>query len=62
ILGRASANVSEPNIRNWFDYFENYLKEDGNYEIMQDLSRIFNANETGFQLNPLPKKVLAKRG
>ena len=56
------ANVSESNIKNWFDNVEKYLKDDGHLKILKDPTRIFNADENGFQLYPQPKKVLAKRG
>ena len=38
------------------------MKEEGFFEILSDPSRVFNADETGFELNPQPKKVLARRG
>ena len=39
-LGRASANVSENNLRNWFNHVEQYLKEEGFFEILSDPSRV----------------------
>nr|CAI5866984.1 unnamed protein product [Callosobruchus analis] len=47
----ASGNVSGENIR-----------EEGYMEILNDPSRVFNADESGFQLCPKTKKVLAPRG
>lgn len=61
-LTRASANVSENNLRNWFKNVESFLENKGNIDLLQQPSRIFNIDESGFQLNPKPKKVLAKRG
>ena len=61
-LGRASANVSEANLRNWFKNVENFLEQKGLSDLLKQPSRIFNIDESGFQLNPKPKKVLAKKG
>lgn len=58
----ASANVSEQNIRKWFQQIENILKEEQLFEILDDPSRIFNGDETGFQLCPKQGKVLAQKG
>ncbi|KAL0852380.1 hypothetical protein ABMA28_000577 [Loxostege sticticalis] len=58
----ASANVSEQNIRKWFQQIENLLKEEQLFEILSDPNRIFNGDETGFQLCPKQGKVLAQKG
>lgn len=47
----ASANVSEENVRNWFKQIENTLTAE-ELKILDDPSRIYNGDETGFQLCP----------
>lgn len=58
----ASAKVSETDIKKWFQQIEFYLKEKDYCDILRDPSRIFNADETNFQLCPQNKKVLAPKG
>lgn len=58
----ASGNVSEYNIRSWFEKIEIYLKEENYFYILNDPQRVFNADETGFQLCPKNKKVLVPKG
>lgn len=58
----ASSNVSESNIRSWFNDIEQYLNEKHYFEILQDPSRMFNGYETCFQLCPKTGKVLAPKG
>ncbi|XP_044753622.1 chaetoglobosin A biosynthesis cluster protein C-like [Coccinella septempunctata] len=58
----SSANVSESDIRGWFTNIENYLKENDLFQILEDPSRIFNADETNFQLCPKTKTVIAPKG
>jgi hypothetical protein len=58
----ASANVSEADIRSWFQQIETYLKEEDLFQILDDPIRVFNSDETNFQLCPKTKKVIAPRG
>ncbi|KAJ3631837.1 hypothetical protein MTP99_012943 [Tenebrio molitor] len=58
----ASANVSEADIRSWFQQIETYLKEEDLFQILDDSIRVFNSDETNFQLCPKTKKVIAPRG
>lgn len=58
----ASSNVSESNIRKWFNDIEQYLKEKQFFEILQDPTRVFNGDETCFMLCPKTGKVLAPKG
>lgn len=58
----ASSNVSESNIRKWFNDIEQYLHEKGYFEILQDATRVFNGDETCFLLCPKTGKVLAPKG
>jgi hypothetical protein len=59
---KASANVSENDLRKWFTNIESYLREEGYLEILTDLSRVFNGDETCFLLCPKGNKVLAPKG
>lgn len=59
---RASAVVSESDIRNWFDSVEKLLDDVNLKQILEDSSRIFNGDETGFQLSPKTGKVLSIKG
>lgn len=58
----ASANVSEKDIKGWFHKIELYLKENNNFDILQDSSRVFNGDESNFQLCPKSGKVISLRG
>ncbi|KAI4466272.1 homeobox-like domain superfamily [Holotrichia oblita] len=58
----ASANVSESNIKKWFAEIEDYLTSKGFREILDDPTRVMNADETCFHLCPKNNKVLAPRG
>lgn len=64
VVSRASANVSENNIRGWHQQVTEYFTEKGLMNILQDHPEfVFNGDESGFQLAPdIKGKVLAKRG
>jgi hypothetical protein len=47
----ASANVSEADIRSCFQQIETYLKEEDLFQILDDPTRVFNSDETNFQLS-----------
>jgi hypothetical protein len=58
----SSAAVSEQDIRNWFIGIETYLKDNSYFTILSDPSRVFNGDESNFQLCPKSGKVIAMRG
>lgn len=58
----ASGNVSETNIKKWFDDLYQYLTEEKLADILNDPVRVFNGDETGFSLCPKTKSVLGPRG
>ena len=58
----ASSCVSEENIRKWFDEAQEYIRANNLEEIMRDPSRIFNRDETWFQICPSTGRVLAEKG
>jgi hypothetical protein len=64
-LTRAAANVSQSDIINYInnvrDDLKTMLKENFD-EVMNDPSAFGNTDETNFELNPVPSKVLANKG
>lgn len=61
-VSAASSTVSEQDIRKWFEGIYSYLCEKGYKEVLEHPERIFNADETNFQLCPQNKRVIAPRG
>lgn len=59
---RSSACVSEDDIRRWFTTIQAYLAKEDLLHLLNDSSRWINCDETGFELNPRPGKVLAAKG
>nr|CAH7753587.1 unnamed protein product [Callosobruchus chinensis] len=58
----ASACVSEQDIRNWFTNIREYIKQKSLQKVLEDSSRIFNSDESGFQICPSTGKVFAMKG
>lgn len=58
----ASATVSEPDIRSWFQKIMQYLRANGLEDVLTDPRRILNGDETGFPFDPVTKAVLASKG
>jgi len=52
----ASSTVAEMDIRKWFKQIEQYFQEKKLTDVLKDPSRIFNGDETNFQLCPKTKK------
>lgn len=59
---QSSACVSENDIRKWFSEIHSYFAENDLLNVFDDPSRIFNGDESGFQLCPKTGKVLAIKG
>lgn len=59
---QSSACVSESDIRKWFSEIEDYLSQNNLLNIFNEPSRIYNGDESGFQLCPKTGKVLAEKG
>ena len=57
----ASSCVSEENIRKTFDEMQEYIRENNLEELMDEPSRIFNGDETGFQICLSTGCVLAEK-
>ncbi|XP_072398392.1 uncharacterized protein [Diabrotica undecimpunctata] len=54
--------LTEIDIRNWFQEVSNYFKDNGYSDILKHAHRIFNADETAISLCPKTGKVLAPKG
>ncbi|CAH2017123.1 unnamed protein product [Acanthoscelides obtectus] len=61
-VSAASARVSEKDIRLWFSELETYIKGNDLEDVISDPTRVYNADETGFEVSPSTGKVFAKRG
>lgn len=57
-ITKARASVTKEGIERWFGEVTNYLREEGYLHIMQDPTRIFNADESGFMMCPKTDKVI----
>jgi len=58
----ASSRVSGEGMRKWFDEVQEYIRENNLEEVMDDHSRIFNGDETSFQIWSSTGPVLAENG
>jgi len=54
--------VSEENVRKRFDEVQEYIRENNLEGVMDDPSRMFNGDETVFQICPSAGSVLAEKG
>jgi hypothetical protein len=54
--------VSEESIRKWFGEVQEYIRENNLEEILDDPSRIFSGDETGFQRCLSKARILAEKG
>ncbi|XP_066985006.1 uncharacterized protein [Macrobrachium rosenbergii] len=61
-LSSARKSISVQVIKQWFHDLQQYLAEEDMSEILNDPSRIFNIDESGFSLSPKTGKVLAEKG
>ncbi|KAG5865583.1 hypothetical protein JTB14_018158 [Gonioctena quinquepunctata] len=61
-VSAASSAISEQDIRKWFDGIHSYLSQKGYSEVLEHPEKLFNADETNFQLCPQNKRVIAPKG
>lgn len=61
-ITRTSACVTEDDIRRWFATIHSYLENEDLMHLLNDSTRWINGDETGYELNPKPGKVLAAKG
>lgn len=59
---KASSCVSENDIREWFHEVRSYINEKGISEVLNQPHRVFNADETNFQICQSTGLVLAEKG
>ncbi|KAJ8896804.1 hypothetical protein PR048_002149 [Dryococelus australis] len=52
IISKGRARLIEENIRHWFKELEEHLNEENCSDILLDVDRIYNADETGVQCCP----------
>lgn len=57
-INAARARVTEKHIREWFEELRTYLESENALDILDNPSRIFNADESGFQTCPKTGRVL----
>lgn len=61
-VNKGRAVITEECIRRWFQELQKILEDNNSSDVMEDPSRIFNADESGFSLCPKMGKVLAPKG
>lgn len=61
-INTARASVSEASIRHWHEEIRSYLASENAEDILEDPTRIFNSDESGFATNPKSGLVLGPRG
>ena len=49
------------NLKYWFNELKDYLAEVKHADILEDPSRLYNCDETGFPLMPKTKKVITSK-
>ncbi|XP_058450305.1 LOW QUALITY PROTEIN: tigger transposable element-derived protein 6-like [Malaya genurostris] len=59
---KASANVTELDIRNWFKEVLTVLEEEGLSEVLMSAGSVLNGDESSFYLDPSIDKVISRRG
>ena len=62
ILSKARASVTEKDIRKWFD-LKQYLTEKDAYDILENLSRVYNIHIDETRMSSCPKidKILGEK-
>lgn len=61
-LSRAAAAVTKADIRKWFSLIQKTMVEDGYAGILNDPSRIYNCDESGFCLAPPKSSAYVEKG
>lgn len=54
--------VKKQSIKNWFQEIKPYLTENNLLLILENSSRVFNSDESGFYVCPKGEKVLCQKG
>ena len=61
-LGRASAVHTESDLKNFFESIYKYFVKENLLDILNRPEAWWNADESGFEMNPVPRKVYARKG
>ncbi|KAJ8950057.1 hypothetical protein NQ314_008063 [Rhamnusium bicolor] len=61
-LTATRASVTEEKLRNWFQEVDTFLKSEKQTDILNHPERIFNCDESAFQICPKSNKVIGPRG
>lgn len=61
-LSKIRADVTEQNVRAWFEEVKSYLKSINAEDVLEAPERIFNLDETSFWLCPKTGKVICAKG
>lgn len=61
-ISRSRANVTEGNLREWFERTRRFCEISNCIDALADPKRIYNLDETAFFLSPEPGRVMAKKG
>ena len=61
-LGKASAIVCEEDVDRFFGKFYSWLESENLLHLLDRADAFINLDETSFELNVIPKRVLAKKG
>ncbi|KAJ8940863.1 hypothetical protein NQ314_010550 [Rhamnusium bicolor] len=61
-INKARATVTQEHIRSWLRELKSYLLEIHAADLLEDPSRIFNGDESGFSLCPKTGKVPGPKG
>ena len=61
-MDKARARLTKEYIKVWFRELDSFLAEIGATDVLQDPSRIFNADESGYSLCPKTGKILGPKG
>ena len=60
-LSHARCDVSYENLKYRFNELKDYLAQVKHADLLEDPSRLYNCDETGFPLTPKSKKVIASK-
>lgn len=62
VINMGKARVTEEKIKQWHESLKDHLVQENALSILEDPSRIFNADESGFYTNPKSGLMLGPRG
>ena len=60
-LVREHCGISYTDLAQWFNKLRDFILDENHPQILDDVTRIYNCDETGFPLSPKPGKVIAHK-